>query len=222
MKKCTAYLTGMQTIAWMILIKLVGFLKINFIVGSQLAHFSAVSIVTPLVGLFSGVAGCWVLLLIKMALRLLYSPLGSFQILAFYVPGLCASLYLASSHIMVRLILPIVCMILFIIHPVGYASFAYALYWLIPIVLYFMRKKSFFLQALGSTFTAHAVGSVIWLYTVPMSSVLWLGLIPIVIVERLLFASGITITYMVFCNLSNRLRNVNFLNRRNKVVLRSF
>jgi len=222
MKKFTVYLMGMQTITWMILIKLVSFLKINFIVGSQLAHFSAVSILTPLAGLFSGITGCWVLLLARMALGSLYNPLGSFQILAFYVPGLCASLYLASSHIMVRLILPIACMILFIIHPVGYSSFAYSLFWLIPIVLYFVRKKSFFLQALGSTFTAHAVGSVIWLYTVPMTTVLWLGLIPIVIVERLLFASGITITYMVFCNLRNRLQNVDFLSRRNKIALRSF
>jgi len=222
MKKRIAYLTGMQAVAWIILIKLASFLKINFIIGSQLAHFSAISIVAPLVGLFSGIVGCWIVLFIKMALGLWYNSLASFQILAFYVPGFCASLYLASSHIVVRLILPIVCMILFIIHPVGYASFVYALYWLIPIVLYFVRKKSFFLQALGSTFTAHAVGSVIWLYTVPMTPVLWLGLIPIVIIERLLFAAGISITYMVFDNLTNRLRNFDFLSKKNKVVLRPF
>ena len=211
MKKRIVYWTGMQAAAWIILVKLASFLKINFIIGSQLAHFSAVSIVTPLVGLFSGIVGCWIVVFIKMALGLWYNSFGSFQILVFYVPGFCASLYLASSHIMVRLILPIVCMILFIIHPVGYASFAYALYWLIPIVLYFVHKKPFFLQALGSTFTAHAVGSVIWLYTVPMTPVLWLGLIPIVIIERLLFATGISITYMVFYNLTNRLRNFDFL-----------
>ena len=222
MKKRIVYWTGMQAAAWIILVKLASFLKINFIIGSQLAHFSAVSIVTPLVGLFSGIVGCWIVVFIKMALGLWYNSFGSFQILAFYVPGFCASLYLASSHIMVRLILPIVCMILFIIHPVGYASFAYALYWLIPIVLYFVHKKPFFLQALGSTFTAHAVGSVIWLYTVPMTPVLWLGLIPIVIIERLLFATGISITYMVFDNLTNRLINFDFLGRRNKAALRSF
>ncbi len=208
----------MQAIAWLIIIKLVSFLKISFIVGSQLAHFSAVSIVTPLVGLLSGIIGCWALLVIKMAFGFAYNPVISLHMLAFCVPGFCASLYLASSHISIRLILPIVCMVLFIGHPVGFYSFAYALCWLIPIILYFVRKKSFFLQALGSTFVAHAVGSVIWLYTVPMSSVLWLGLIPIVIVERLLFASGIVITYTVFCNLRNRLRNINFLNKRNKII----
>lgn len=218
MKKCITYWTGMQAVVWLIIIKLISFLKISFIIGSQLAHFSAVSIATPLVGLLSGITGCWVLLAIRMVIGLLYNPVGSLHVLAFYVPGFCASLYLVSEHISIRLIVPIVCMVLFIAHPVGFGAFAYALYWLIPILLYFVRKKSFFLQALGSTFVAHAVGSVIWLYTVPMSSLLWLGLIPIVIVERLLFASGIAVTYLVFCNLSSRLQNIDFLNKRNKIM----
>ena len=218
MKKYIAYWTAIQVIGWMIIIKLANFLKISFIVGSQLAHFSAVSIVTPLIGLFSGITGCLVLLVIKMMLGLYYNPLYSLHILAFCVPGFCASLYLASSHSMVRLILPIACMILFIVHPVGYVAFAYSLYWLIPVALYFVRKKSLFLQALGSTFVAHAVGSVIWLYTVPMTPALWIGLIPIVIVERLLFASGIVVAYTVFNSLINRLRNFDFLSRRNKIA----
>ncbi len=96
MKKRIAYLRGMQAVAWIILVKLASFLKINFIIGSQLAHFSAVSIVTPLVGLFGGIVGCWIVLFIKMALGLWHNSFGSFQILAFYVPGFCASLYLAE------------------------------------------------------------------------------------------------------------------------------
>ncbi len=182
MKKYIAYWTGIQAIGWMIIIKLASFFKVSFIVGSHFAHFSAVSIATPLVGLFSGMTGCLVLLVIKMMLGLCYNPLYFLRILAFCIPGFCASLYLASSHSMVRLILPIACMILFIAHPVGHVAFAYSLYWLIPVVIYFMPKKSLFLQALGSTFVAHAVGSVIWLYTVPMTPALWIGLIPIVIV----------------------------------------
>ncbi len=218
MKKCITYWTGMQAIAWLIIIKLVSFFKISFIVGSQLAHFSAVSIAIPLVGLLSGITGCLAILVIKMALGFSYNPVGSLHMLAFFVPGFCASLYLASGHISIRLIVPIVCMVLFIAHPVGFGAFPYALYWLIPIILYFVGKKSLFLQALGSTFVAHAVGSVIWLYTVPTSSLLWLGLIPIVIAERLLFASGIVITYTLFCNLRNRLRNSSFLNKRHRIV----
>ncbi len=218
MKKYIPYWTAIQAIGWMVIIKLASFLKISFIMGSHLAHFSAVSIATPLVGLFSGTIGCLILLVIKMILGLSYNPLYSLHILAFYVPGFCASLYLASSHAMIRLILPIACMILFVVHPVGHAAFVYSLYWLIPVALYFVPKKSLFLQALGSTFVAHAVGSVIWLYTVPMAPALWIGLIPIVIVERLLFASGIVVAYTVFNSLTNRLRNFGFLGRRSKIA----
>lgn len=83
----------------------------------------------------------------------------------------------------------------FIAHPVGAQAWVYSLYWLVPIVLYAVRKKNMFLEALGSTFTAHAVGSVIWIYCDPMTPQAWLTLIPVVLVERLVFASGIVVAY---------------------------
>jgi hypothetical protein len=57
-------------------------------------------------------------------------------------------------------------------------------------ILYFVPQKNIFFTSLGSTFTAHAVGSVIWLYTIPMTAGMWLALIPIVALERLCFATG--------------------------------
>src|SRR5216684_1589321 len=74
-----------------------------------------------------------------------------------------ATLYWATNHYTIRLLLPIACMGLFVIHPIGAQAFVYSLYWLIPVILYFIPQRSLFLQALGSTFIAHAVGSVIWL-----------------------------------------------------------
>ena len=79
-----------------------------------------------------------------------------------------------------QILVPVLCMALFGLHPVGSQAFAYTLYWLIPVTLYIMsslvnvlpRFQQFtpiFLQALSSTFIAHAVGSVIWLYTVGMT-----------------------------------------------------
>jgi len=88
-------------------------------------------------------------------------------LLILYSQDYVASLYWSTRHYSIRLLLPIVCMGLFIIHPVGAQAFAYSLYWLIPVVLFFVPQRFLFLQALGSTFIAHAVGSVIWLYTVP-------------------------------------------------------
>lgn len=85
----------------------------------------------------------------------------------------------------------------FIAHPVGSQAFLYSFYWLIPVAIYLMGRNSLFAQALGSTFTAHAVGSVIWLYANPMTPEIWLALIPVVLVERLVFASGIVLVYQI-------------------------
>lgn len=89
----------------------------------------------------------------------------------------------------------------FIAHPVGFWAAPYACYWLIPITLYFVQNKSVFLQALCSTLIAHAVGSVIWIYSVPMSVFDWYRLIPVVAVERFAFALGMVVVY-------NGIRNV--------------
>jgi hypothetical protein len=69
------------------------------------------------------------------------------------------------------------------------------LYWLIPVILYVVPQRSLFLNGLGSTFVAHAVGSVIWLYTVPMTAGMWMGLMPIVALERILFALGMVVVH---------------------------
>lgn len=90
-------------------------------------------------------------------------------------------------------LLPIACMFLFVLHPTGSVAFIYSLYWLIPITVYFIQlffKHSVFLVALSSTFVAHAVGSVMWLYLVPMPPERFIALTPVVAVERLSIAVG--------------------------------
>ncbi|NGX61869.1 MAG: hypothetical protein K940chlam9_01358 [Chlamydiae bacterium] len=77
---------------------------------------------------------------------------------------------------------------LFILSPSGAEAWPYALYWLIPIACSFVRPR-LATRALSSTFIAHATGSVIWAYLVPLSSGQWLTLIPVVAVERLLLAA---------------------------------
>jgi hypothetical protein len=114
---------------------------------------------------------------------------------AFYVPGFFAAWYWASSSIGIRLLVPMVCMVLFLCHPVGAVAWLYAMYWWIPILLYGMKKNNLVSTAFGSTFVAHAVGSVIWLYTVPMAASTWLALIPVVLIERIVFVIGAIILY---------------------------
>tara|TARA_Y100000031_G_scaffold114388_1_gene126467 strand:- start:504 stop:965 length:462 start_codon:yes stop_codon:yes gene_type:complete len=98
-------------------------------------------------------------------------------------------------------IIPLLCMFLFIIHPIGNQVWFFSLYWLIPVLGKILPKKipgKLFFRSFGATFTAHAVGSVLWIYTVPMPAEAWLGLIPIVAYERFLFGVGIAGSFVLF------------------------
>jgi hypothetical protein len=168
--------------------------KLSWVVGSSYTMFSMSGLSTPLIGLFGGVAATTVFWTITAIFRLCLAPV-SLSMCAFYIPGYFASLYLASDNKVLQSSIPFVCMILFLIHPVGYQAAPYVSYWIIPIVVSMGFFKSLFMRALGATFTAHAVGSVIWLYTVPMTATSWYALIPIVAVERITYAAGIVLVY---------------------------
>lgn len=187
-----------KTVSFIAAMKIASFVKISFLVGSSMIWFSGINAVLPLSGAFGGVLGACLLFVMRQLMHLIFFKTISLSFLAFCVPGFCASLYWATNHYSIRVALPLLCMGLFVAHPVGVQAFVYSLYWLIPVILYAVSQRSLFLNALGSTFVAHAVGSVIWLYTVPMTAGMWIGLMPIVIVERVLFALGMIIAYRVF------------------------
>ena len=174
-------------------------LKLSFIVGSYAAFFSVSNCVVPLIGACAGLPGALAFFLVSICVRSLVSPLAFFKLLAFYVPGMVASVSWIEEFRYIRFVVPLVCMLLFVMHPVGGAAWAYSLYWLIPAALYFSQKDGVFARSLSSTLVAHAVGSTIWLYADPMTPAVWLGLIPIVAAERLLFASGMAIVYTIVC-----------------------
>lgn len=179
--------------------------KISFVIGSHLLFFSGPAIIAPLVGAFGGVFASGFVLFFRMAMHFLFFKTVSFSFLALCVPGFFASLYWATRSSVIRVCVPLACMALFIVHPVGGQVFVYSFYWLIPVAIYFFNHNTVFMQALGSTFVAHAVGSVIWLYAVPMTPTMWLGLIPVVAVERLLFAVCMTVVYNMIVAVKNTL-----------------
>lgn len=114
-----------------------------------------------------------------------------------FLPVLFAVLYFARKSKWLTLV-PAIAMIAFWLHPEGRQAWYYALYWLIPIVAYFWHEKSLLLRALGTTFTAHSVGSVLFLYVLNLPSTVWISLIPIVWKERIIMAFGLAITYIAF------------------------
>ena len=94
--------------------------------------------------------------------------------------------------------LPLLCILLFILHPIGRSVWFYSLFWLIPLILTFfpLPKFSLFSRALASAFVDHAVGSVIYLYLLSIPAHFWIQAIPHTILERLFIASGISLCYL--------------------------
>ena len=106
--------------------------------------------------------------------------------------------------------IPALAILVFWAHPVGREVWYYALFWLIPIAAYF-RRDILFVRALGSTFTAHAVGGALWIWFIGLPAGVWISLIPVVAVERLLFAAGIGLSYVLATNLIAYLEKRNLL-----------
>ncbi|MBL4588057.1 hypothetical protein JKY79_01805 [Candidatus Babeliales bacterium] len=86
-----------------------------------------------------------------------------------------------------NLFLPSAAILFFVLHPSSGIGAWYSIFWLIPMVLH-LFSDSLFKTALQATFVAHAVGSCLWLVTVPMVPMAWIALMPYVCIERLLYA----------------------------------
>lgn len=166
------------------------------IVGSKQA-FTLFEFLYPLPAAFLGSFwGAGIVLIVKIINWLFTGQ--SLDLITFirFFPAVFAAIYFASKS-KFNLAVPIICMILFWTHPVGRAAFPYGFFWLIPILV-FPFKKNLALNALGSTFVAHALGSTAFLYSVSLTPEIWRGLIPVVFMERFIFAAGICVSYIVF------------------------
>lgn len=177
------------------LAKFCSLVKVSYIVGSYAAFFSLSQCIVPLMGAYAGLSGSLLFCLLGMAARWVIAPIAVFKLFAFYVPGMIAGFTWIKEYRFVQVVVPVICMALFLIHPVGGAAWVYTLYWVLPVALYYSAINSVFAQSVASTFVAHAVGSTIWLYADPMSASVWIGLIPVVAYERLLLAVGMIIAY---------------------------
>lgn len=109
----------------------------------------------------------------------------------------------------VNLFIPLFCFVAFCVHSSVGHGWIYGLYWFIPVLFYLLQtyriiEVSSFITALKSTFIAHAIGSVIWCYVMPMTADRWISLIPVVAVERLAFAAGMTLVYYAWNKLGRR------------------
>lgn len=178
-------------------------IKFSFIAGSKLACFSLSQAISPLAGKIGGNKTLASLIALKTIILSLTYKISLLLSSTYFIPTAFGSLYITSQNRLLKAFIPTLCIFLFVIHPIGSQSWVYSLYWLLPISLAFMPERSFFLKALGATFTQHAVGSVIWLYTRAIPAPVWNGLISVVWAERLLFALAMTATYYAYIYVSD-------------------
>ncbi len=190
--------------------------QINFsqLVGAENQFFTLTQFFGPISGGFLGpLLGGLAVLLAQGANLVLFGKNFELLTLLRLLPLVFAAIYfggvkkkelLKSDWIV---LVPLLAIILFVLHPVGREVWYFSLYWTIPILVRLFFAEKLFFKSLGATFTAHAVGGVIWIYTLNTATELWNGLIPVVAYERMLFALGITASYLVMNTLLLKIEN---------------
>lgn len=177
-------------------------LKIPFthIIGSK-QTFTAFDFIAPITG---GFLGSWFGALAVGIVELInfftkHMTLDTTTFIRFW-PMLLAAVYFGSKIKWLNIIVPATCIILFLANPIGRTVWYYPLtFWLIPIVAAFFKNR-LSVNAIGSTMTAHAVGSTLFLYAFALPASVWKSLMAVVPFERLTFAVGIIVSYLVINN----------------------
>lgn len=182
-------------IIFAVVFTLLGFLalevKLTNLAGSK-ASFTLFDAFAPIAGTFLGGAlGIVSVIVMKVINGFIHrADMVDIGFVIRLLPTLFAVLYFSSKRKSL-LIVPLLAILSFNLNPVGRQVWFFSLFWTIPIMCHFFRERFLLVRALGATFSAHAVGGAIWVWTVPLSASVWIGLIPVVIIERSLFALGI-------------------------------
>lgn len=163
--------------------------SISHIIGSS-QSFTLFELLGPTGGMFLGPILGAISVFFVRALNVLFfhQQLDLLTVIRF-LPMMLAAVYFGFKSKKTAIIFPI-CIALFLLNPIGRQAWMYSAIWLIPFVATFFKKR-LILNSLGATFTAHAVGSVIFLYSFGLTPAVWIGLIPVVFIERGVFTLGI-------------------------------
>jgi hypothetical protein len=180
-------------------------IPIDRIIGSN-QNFTLFEFLGPIGGMFLGpVLGATSVFAVSILNVVIFHKQLDFLAVALFLPPMMAAAYFGLKKKVVAIIFP-VCIILFWLNPIGRQVWIYPLIWLIPFVATFFKKRLVF-NSLGATFTAHAVGSIIFLYMFGLTPAIWLSLIPVVFIERGLFTIGIWTSCLIFNTVLEKLTN---------------
>ncbi len=190
-----------RSVAFLLIFSLIGLLlyQVNYsaIIGVKFdAKFTLFQFIGPMAaGILGPVLGVVSVLLVSLSNFLLTGKALELPVIVSFFTMAAAAVYFGSKNHATALVAA-ACMLLFWLNPIGREAWVYALYWLIPIGASFYRQN-IFARSLGATFTAHAIGSVAYLYAFSIPAAAWMGLLPVVAMERFSFAAGIAVSYYV-------------------------
>ena len=180
--------------------------SISRIIGSA-QNFTLFELLGPIGGMFLGPILGAISVFFVRALNILFfhQQLDLLTVIRF-LPMMLAAAYFGIKSKKTAVIFPI-CIALFLLNPIGRQAWMYSAIWLIPFVATFFKKR-LILNSLGATFTAHAIGSVIFLYSFGLTPAIWIGLIPVVFIERGIFTLGIWVSYLSLNTVLDKLTNL--------------
>lgn len=182
--------------------------SVNKIVGSG-QSFTLFEFLGPIGGMFLGpVLGAVSAFFVRLLNIIIFNQKIDFLTIIRFLPVMLAAVYFGLKTKKTAIIFPI-CIALFLLNPIGRQAWMYSFIWIIPFVATFF-KKHLILNSLGATFTAHAVGSVIFLYTFGLTPAIWVSLIPVVFIERGFFTVGIFVSCYIFNFILSKITNLKF------------
>lgn len=212
-----------KKILFVIIFSIVGFVALQIpiaqLAGSK-AAFTLFDFLAPITGAFLGtLPGIFTVLLMQI-LNFIFHGFQSpdIGVLIRFFPPLLACLYFSKNR-KINLLIPIIAIIAFNLHPIGGSVWYYSLYWLIPIICYFFYDRWIIARSLGATFTAQAVGGALWIYAFSLPANVWINLIPIVAIERSIFALGIAVSYLGINNLLSFLMKKAIISRKYEFIV---
>lgn len=163
--------------------------------GQEGQAFTLFDFVAPALAGLWGVAGIVGVVAVRLLDMFVASDFSQFQWLRLF-PVFFGALYFYYRKPW-SVVVSLLCMAAWIAHPIGREAWTYSLFWLIPSLMSFLSVKNVLTTAVGATFTQHAVGGVAFLYAFGYSAEFWIGLIPIVPIERGQIAVGMAVFYVV-------------------------
>ena len=185
-------------------------IPINILAGAKV-KFTLFDLFAPISGAFLGSGLGVVGVVVMQAFNLAMHGFAGVQTDSFvkflatlrFLPLIFGALYFSLKQKNNRLILivPLLSIIAFNLHPIGKTVWFYSLFWLIPLIVWPIRDRFLIAKSLGSTFCAHAVGGAVWIWAFNLPATVWISLIPVVVLERAIFAFGIAASYILVNNL---------------------